>query len=91
MVGDFARNVHTRTISDVSDTVTVFDNRDAAGDVDYDTFYETAGRPGVDGAANADTGLLMIDEMAVGDNSALFYAMAFPTGDRQTFTYVSDR
>jgi hypothetical protein len=91
-VDGFARNVHTRTISDVSDTVTVFDNRDAPGDVEYDTFYETTDRPGVSGTASDDDatlGQLTINEDQVGANSDLFYAMKFPTGDRQTFMYAS--
>ena len=92
MVGNFARNVHTRTISDVSDTVTVFDNRDAATDVEYDTFYETSGRPGVTGMADTDNDdqlTLNTTGMNVADNSDLYYAMAFPTGDRQTFAYAT--
>ena len=36
MVGDFDRNVHTRTISDVTDTLTVFDNRDDPTDVEFE-------------------------------------------------------
>ena len=101
-VQGFAMNVHTRTIDDVTtDTVTVFDNRDAAKDVPYREFYDVADDMDHTDAAqlNAATdrdavteisaaGVLTIDTADVDGNHDLFYASALPAGEDQTYTYV---
>ena len=82
-VGNFTRKVYTRTVARANDTVTVLDSIEAAGNVEYATFYSTADRPGVDGmavtTAGATLGQLAIKEDDVAINADLFDSANFPT------------
>ena len=95
MVGDFDRNVHTRTIDDVTDTLTVFDNRDDPTDVEFETFYsaaDAADRDAVTSAtASTDTepAVVTIDNNDIDGNHDLFSSVEFPTGEDQTYTHVA--
>ena len=91
MLGDFARNVHTRTIDDVRDEVTVFDNRDDPVDVKYSDFY-TVDDAGMRDAVTTATavGVLTLATDDIKGNGDLFSSMDFPVGDRQRVEYPAD-
>ena len=99
MVGDFARNVHTRTIDEVTDTLTVFDNRDDPTDVEFETFYSEADAGSRDAVASATVstesgpGVVTIDTTDIAGNSGLFESTNFPaatTGEGLTSTLTYD-
>ena len=95
MLGAYDGSVHAKTVKKVTDTVTVFTNREEPGELAYDDYYAVADRGGVTGTASttpATLGQLTIDVDAadVAANAAKFVAAEFPTGDRQTFVYPGD-
>jgi hypothetical protein len=91
-LGQFDGMVHEKTVKKITDTITVYNNMEAADELSYDVYYGVDDRPGVTDSAtvadDATNGRLDINETAVKANSKLFYAMAFPMGDRQTFTFT---
>ncbi len=92
-LGQFDGMVHEKTVKKITDTITVYNNMEAADELSYDDYYGVAARPGVVGTTVADNGTngrLVINGDAVKANSKLFYAMAFPMGDRQTFTFTDE-
>jgi len=96
MVGDFDRNVHTRTIDDVTDTLTVFDNRDDPTDVEFETFYSVAEAGNRDAVTSATAeGVLTLDTGDLTGNSGLFESTNFPAatigeGLTSNLTYDTD-
>jgi hypothetical protein len=93
MLGGYDGSVHEKTVKKVTDTITVYTNVEEPGEISYPDYYGVADRPGVTSVASetpATLGQLNINETAVAMNSKLFSAAAFPTGDRQNFTYAAD-
>ncbi|MCE2450314.1 MAG: hypothetical protein J4F35_18690 [Candidatus Latescibacteria bacterium] len=93
-------STHSRTVNNVVETVTVYNDVDPLGPEAWLTWYDGTSRPGT-GTSDADntTGLVTLvtsDDSGTTDVNELEVLLnlidvpAFPTGDRQTFAFAED-
>jgi|GEM_PF-3555217 len=93
-LGSFMSQTYEKKTRGLTDTVTLFTNRDAPEAVDYASYYGGAdgatdqNRPAVDDSVTA-TGVLNIDEEAatIADYGSLFESDRFPTANKREVTY----
>lgn len=94
-LGSFMMQTYEKQTRGLTDTVTLFTNRDDPKAVDYTMYYGGAdgatdqSRPAVTGSVTAATGVLDIDETAatIATYGDLFQSSRFPTANKREVTY----